>query len=210
MGEPENMFNGEIIEGVTGVILVGGKSRRMGRDKAFLPWQGHPLFERTLAVCRGCFARTILVGDRGERFAGYGIQVFPDLYPGSALGGLYTGLALAETEYAFVSACDMPFPREDLVRHLCSLRQGADAVVPQTAQAMEPLFAVYAKSCLEPMRRMLEEGNLRVFDLYPKIETRYVGGEDLARFDRDGISLISLNTPEEVALLAGSNGPHRS
>ena len=75
---------------ITGVILVGGKSRRMGRDKAFLEVAGKPLIERVLEVFRNSFTQVILVGNREERFAGYGLPVLPDIYPGSALGGLYT------------------------------------------------------------------------------------------------------------------------
>ena len=77
---------------ITGVILVGGKSRRMGRDKAFLDVAGKSLFERVLEVFRESFDRIVLVGDREERFAAYGLPVLPDIYPGSSLGGLYTGL----------------------------------------------------------------------------------------------------------------------
>ena len=97
---------------ITGVILVGGKSRRMGRDKAFLQIVGKTLFERVLEIFRESFDRIVLVGDRAERFAAYDLPVLPDIYPGSALGGLYTALYHAETEYIFVSSCDLPFSQQ--------------------------------------------------------------------------------------------------
>lgn len=186
---------------ITGVILVGGKSRRMGRDKAFLPWKGRALFEEVLSVFNDSFKDVLLVGDDGERFGGYGCAVVPDIYPGSALGGLYTGVYQARTDYVFVAPCDMPYPSRELLHYLCSLRNGYDAIVPEREDAFEPLYALYAKSSLRCMKSLLEGGNLRIYDLYPMLRTRYVGGSELERFGGAGRSLVNVNTPEEVAKL---------
>jgi molybdenum cofactor guanylyltransferase len=190
-----------LLDDVTGVILVGGKSRRMGRDKAFLPWQGAPLFEQTLSLFKESFERVLLVGGEESRFARYGVGVTPDIYPGSALGGLYTGLFQVTTPHVFVACCDMPFPSEALLRHLCSLKDGFDCVVPETAQALEPLFAVYAKTALPAMLELLSSGNFRVYDLYPMLKTRFVRAEELAPFMEEGKALLNVNTPEEFAAL---------
>lgn len=194
------------IEDITGVILLGGKSRRMGRDKAFLPWQGAPLFEKVLSIFRDSFSRILLVGGEEARFAEYRLKWVPDIYPGSALGGLYTGLYIAETDHVFVAACDMPFPNEALLRHLCSLKDGFDCVVAETQDALEPLFAVYAKSALPAMRKLLDSGNLRVYDLYPLLRTRYVTADELARFADEGRAFINVNTPEEFDSLDRNQG----
>jgi len=192
----------ELISDITGVILVGGKSRRMGRDKAFLPWDGAPLFEKVLRVFRESFATVLLAGGDAARFEGYGVRIIPDIYPGSALGGLYTGLYHAADQHVFVASCDMPYPSAALLGYLCSLKDGFDCVVPETAQSFEPLFAVYAKSALPGMRDMLESGNFRIYDLYPRLRTRYVGSAELAPFCDGGKSLINVNTPAEFDLLA--------
>ncbi len=186
---------------VTGVILVGGKSRRMGVDKAFLTVEGIPLFERVLRVFTHIFSRTILIGDESERFTGYPLPRCPDLYPGSALGGLYTGLMHAGTPFIFVSACDVPFPSPDVVRYLLFLRNGYDAIVPRGVDGFEPLFAVYSVSCLEPMRRLLEQGNFCIFDFYPDVNVRYVESEELAGIEGGERTFLNLNTPEEFARL---------
>ena len=188
---------------ITGVILVGGKSRRMGRDKAFLEVGGRPLFERVLELFGESFARVMLVGNREERFAGYGLPVVPDIFPGSSLGGLYTGLHDAETEYVFVSSCDLPFPNAGMLRYLCSLKDGFDAVAPSTNYGYEPLFALYSKSCLAPIRAQLDSGEFCAYAYYPQIRVRYVPPEELARFDRDGRAFLNLNTPEEFAKIGG-------
>ncbi len=184
---------------ITAVILVGGKSRRMGVDKAFLEIDGVPLFERVLGVCREAFGRVVVVGDQTGRFAGYGLPVHPDMCPGSALGGLYTGLVHAETPYVFAAACDLPFPSVAVVRHLASLRHGFDAVVPRGANGYEPLFAVYSMNCRDLMRRFLEEGKVRIFDLYPELNVRYVPTEELVSLAGDDRALLNVNTPEEFA-----------
>lgn len=124
---------------VTGVILIGGKSRRMGRDKAFLQISGKTFFEGVLGVLRDSFDRLLLVGDRAECFAGYDLPVLPDIYPGSALGGLYPALHRAETEYIFVSSCDLPFPNGGILRYLCSLRDGRSFVNVNTPEEFEKI-----------------------------------------------------------------------
>lgn len=184
---------------ITGVILIGGKSRRMGRDKAFLEVAGQPLFEIVLELFREHFDRVLLVGNREERFAPYGLPVVPDIYPGSSLGGLYTGLHHAETDHVFVSSCDLPYPNAEVLRYLCSLKDGYDAVVPSTSYGYEPLFALYAKSSLAPIRAQLEKGEFCAFAYYPQISIRYVSPEELAPFDRDGRAFLNLNTPQEYA-----------
>ena len=196
---PENLT-----QNVTGVILVGGKSRRMGKDKAFLEVDGVPIFDRVLAVFNECLSRVLLVGNREERFAAYGLPVVPDIYPGSSLGGLYTGLYSAQTEYVFVSSCDLPFPSAEILRHLCSLKDGFDAVVPSTPYGYEPLFALYSKSCLEPIKALLDRGEFCAYAYYPQIRVRYVPPEELAHFDRDGRAFLNVNTPEEFAKIGGT------
>lgn len=188
---------------ITGVILVGGQSRRMGRDKAFLELDGRPLFERVLDLFMRNFSRVALVGNRGERFAGYGLEVVPDVFPGSALGGLYAGLLHAETDYVFVSPCDLPFPSAEILCHICSLKDGYDAVVPTTAHGYEPLFALYAKSCLPPIRELLDRGEYCAYAYYPQVRVRFVTPDELAPLDPEGKAFLNLNTPEQFAKLAG-------
>jgi molybdopterin-guanine dinucleotide biosynthesis protein A len=141
----------------------------------------------------------VLIGDKQERFSNYGLPIIADRYPGSALGGLYTGLLSADTDLIFVSPCDLPFPSAALIRHLCSLANGFDAVVPKTENGFEPLFALYRKSCLEPMRRLLEQGNYRVYDFYPEIDVRIVGALELNLVTDIEYSLLNINTPDEYA-----------
>jgi len=182
---------------ITGVILVGGRSHRMGQDKAFLPIGGVPVVERVLTALQGCFDHLLLVGDRGERFEGYTVPVLPDIYPGSSLGGLYSGLYYSKNGHIFVSSCDLPFPNQNLIRLICSSREGYDAVIPATAEGEEPLFALYSTSCLPAMRAALEGGNYRIRSLFDQFRIRILAPKELADADIDGNALINLNTPQD-------------
>lgn len=158
---------------VSGVILAGGKSLRMGRDKATLPFAGQPLFERVLQFMRGLFAQVLIAGDRPD-LARPEVPCFPDPYPGSAMGGLYTGLLHSPTPWVMVVPCDMPHPSAELAAQLLARRGSAEAVIPRTPQGLEPLFALYHQNCLPPIREYLEKGNYRIIDFISAARVYYI------------------------------------
>ena len=141
----------------------------------------------------------ILVGKPGLDGHDRGAMIIARALRDAGVEVLYTGLHHAETEHVFVSSCDLPFPSARVLRHLCSLKEGYDAVVPSTSHGYEPLFALYAKSCLAPIRAQLERGEFCAFSYYPQINIRYVPPEELAPLDRDGKAFRNLNTPQEFA-----------
>lgn len=189
---------------ITGVILVGGKSSRMGFDKALLKINGISLFERVLSVFRKLFSKIIIVGGSQQRFAGYDLPVYQDIYPGSALGGLYTGLFYAATPYIFVSACDMPYPSGMVIQHIVSRAKNFDVVVPLNSEGLEPLFAVYSKKCLEPMQKLLQSGNFRIYEFYSEVRTNYLATSELLSSESLRKAFLNLNTPEEFKELLES------
>jgi molybdopterin-guanine dinucleotide biosynthesis protein B/molybdopterin-guanine dinucleotide biosynthesis protein len=192
------------IHNVTGVILAGGQSRRMGRDKALLPVGGVPLVWRVAdCLCR-IFSNVILVGSRPERFAQLGLPVIPDLQPGSALGGIHAALRHETGRGIFVAPCDLPFPSAPLICHLLSLAPGHDVVVPRSPRGLEPLFAYYGPGCLGPVEELLAAGNLRIFDFYPRVRTLEVDLATLPGLDPDGRAFININTPADLAAAEGA------
>jgi len=187
---------------VTGVILAGGKSTRMRRDKALLVVDGQTLFERAQAFLRRFFTQILIAGDRPD-LASADIPAVADIYPGSALGGLYTGLQAAKTDWIFVLPCDMPYPNEQILYALLAARENVDAVVPRTPAGYEPVFALYHKNCLTPMENLLQQGNYRIFDFYQQIAIRYLDPPALpAGWQR---ALINVNTPQQLAALETEN-----
>lgn len=188
-----------LLYNVTGVILVGGKSRRMGQDKAFLEIDGQPLVGRIIRALQGCFQQLLLVGDQPERFLSYGIPVVPDIYPGSSLGGLYTGLKSVATEQIFVTSCDIPFPNPELIRLICRQADSCDAVIPATKNGLEPLFARYRQSALPVMQAALDAGNYRITSVLEQLQILRIESDLLRTVDPDGRSLLNINTPPEYA-----------
>ncbi|KIH75534.1 molybdenum cofactor guanylyltransferase [Geoalkalibacter ferrihydriticus] len=183
---------------VTGVILAGGRSRRMGRDKATLRVGGQTLFARTLEMLRGIFPRVLIAGDRPD-LAMPETPSVPDIYPGSALGGLHGALSAAQSPWIFVVPCDLAHPDPDLVRFILSHRNGCDLVVPRTPQGLEPVFALYHKNCLPLMEQMLVRGDYRIFDFYRQVHARYLEADSLpAGWQR---ALLNLNTPDDLRRL---------
>jgi molybdopterin-guanine dinucleotide biosynthesis protein A len=191
------------VTGVTGVLLAGGKSRRMGVDKTLLRIDGQPLFERSLELLQRFFPHVLIAGDRPD-LARSDIPAIADLYPGSALGGLYTGLQAAATDWIFVAPCDMPYPDSRVIHCLLHHRQQVDAVVPRTPEGYEPVFALYHKNCLSPMETMLKQQQYRIYDFYQRIAIRYIDPAQLPTgWER---ALINVNTPEQFSRIMEEQG----
>jgi len=181
---------------VTGVILAGGQSRRMGQDKARMQISRRTLFERALELLQHFCNSILIAGDRPD-LARPGLPALPDIYPGSALGGLHTGLQAAATDWILVTPCDMPYPDPRIVARMLECRTGYDAVVPRTPAGYEPVFALYHKNCLPPMEALLRRNQFRIFDFYQRIRIRFLDPPELpAGWER---TLINLNTPEDLA-----------
>jgi molybdopterin-guanine dinucleotide biosynthesis protein len=181
-------------EDVTGVVLTGGKSRRMGTDKALLPVGGRPLYRIALDALREVTPNLLLAGGPAERFAGIGVPLVEDVFPGSSLGGLHGALSAAATPFIFALACDMPSPSPALIRRLLALREGYDVVIPRSGRRVEPLCAAYSRACIAPMERLLREGGHRIVDFFPEVRVRFVDEERAA----GGDPFANLNTPEEL------------
>jgi molybdopterin-guanine dinucleotide biosynthesis protein A len=194
---------GDEFGAISGVLLAGGKSRRMGRDKRLIELEGRTLFERTLSVLEKLFPEVLIaVAQEGPEVSGLRHRVVTDLIPGCAtLGGLYTGLFYATRPRIFAVACDMPFLNEKAIRRVIELGGGADVVMVQLATGIQPMHALYAKSCLAPMRKLIEAGNLKVQQLVeaPALEVRLVRETELRGPD-DHLSFLNVNTPADLEL----------
>jgi len=187
-----------LYQDVTGILLAGGQSRRMGQDKALIELDGELLFTRSLALLQWYFPTVMIAGDRPD-LARPGVSAIADLFPGSALGGLYTGLNAAHTEWIFVAPCDMPYPDGRLVEMLLSQRHDVDAVVPRTPSGYEPVFAAYHRNCLPHMEEMLRNNEHRIYDFYQRIAIRYLDWYQMP--DGWERALLNLNNPDQLAMI---------
>jgi molybdopterin-guanine dinucleotide biosynthesis protein A len=185
---------------VTGVILAGGQSRRMGRDKAFLPFGKGLLIERVIEVVQQVTADVILITNTPERYQRFGLPMFSDVIAETgSLGGIYTGLVSAKTPYSLCLACDMPFMKPTFLRFLCRTAAEADVVIPRNAEDFQPLCAVYSQVCRDPIRDKIEVGQLKITGFFDQVRVHIIEGEFLARYDPRDEMFFNANTPEEYA-----------
>jgi molybdopterin-guanine dinucleotide biosynthesis protein A len=183
---------------VTGVILAGGKSRRMGRDKAFLPFGTGMLVERVIEVLRQVTEDVILITNTPELYQRFGLPMFSDVIPeAGSLGGVYTGLVSVKTSYSLCLACDMPFVKPAFLRFLCEMAAEADVVIPRNAEDFQPLCAVYSQVCQEPIRQKIDAGRLKITGFFDQVRVRVIEGELLTRYDPHDAMFFNANTPEE-------------
>jgi molybdopterin-guanine dinucleotide biosynthesis protein A len=187
---------------LTLVIQAGGESRRMGTDKALLPFLGQPLILRPLNRLAGLADEVLVTSNQPEKYHFLGLSPIPDLLPGfGALGGLYTALSAASHPYVAVVACDMPFTSLGLfAAELTLLREtGADAVIPRSDAGTEPFHSVYRReTCLPYVRAALEAGKQRVDAWFSQVNIRYLAPAEILPFDHDQLAFLNINTLEEL------------
>ncbi|MBI4401056.1 MAG: molybdenum cofactor guanylyltransferase [Nitrospirae bacterium] len=205
-----------VTTGMTGVLLAGGKSRRMGRDKRFLELGGRTLLDRAVSALESLFPELIVVvAEPTPQLAGLRHRVVTDLIPDCAtLGGLYTGLAYATHPRIFAAACDMPFLNPTTIEWMAGLDRHSDVVMAQLSIGLQPMHAVYAKGCLPHLERMAKAHNLKVQDLCqaPGLSVRLVSEDELRAVDPQFLSFLNVNTLADLEfarkLLAGRPANH--
>jgi molybdopterin-guanine dinucleotide biosynthesis protein A len=185
------------------IVLAGGKGWRLGRDKTLEIVDNRNLLQRVLSRLSSFGSDIIVVTAKDKslaQFTGYPrLRVVADAYPGEgALVGVGTGLAASNSWYNLVVACDMPFLNQALLRYMLELSAGFDLVVPRVGGLVEPLHAVYAKSCLAPIEGLLEQGDLRLSQLFDLVKVRYVEAEEIDRFDPRHLSFFNINTKADL------------
>jgi molybdenum cofactor guanylyltransferase len=190
-----------MIDDVTGILLAGGKSRRMGEDKRFMLVGQRTLFERSCAVLRQLFDQVCVVIAQDSPALQTEVPVVRDLIPDcGSLGGLYTGLRLAKTQHIFLAACDMPFIHTGLVRHLIGLRDDADVVLASWNNQLQPTHAVYSRDCLPVLEELIHRRELKIQNMiaHPLLRARLVTEAEVRRIDFEGRSFLNINTPSDL------------
>lgn len=184
--------------GITGVILAGGESSRMGSDKAFLSLLGARLIDRVYISLATLFPELLIVTNNPQHYSDIPCRKVADLYPGhGALAGIHSGLVHAASERVFVVACDMPFVSPVVVRYLCSFAAQGDMVLPYSSGGHEPLHAVYAKTCLPAIEQVLKKGQRRVGAFFDQVKVIKIFPDEITRFGSLEKCFYNINTPED-------------
>ena len=183
---------------VSGIILAGGRSLRMGKDKTQLIWGRHTLLEQAVCRLRGLADDILVVGSLKDTCCLPGIRQVQDRYKGCGpLGGIHAGLLEAKHEAVLVLSCDMPFVSAELTAFLAAKREGFAAVIPRCRGHVEPLCAVYARSCLPVIEDLLQAGDNQVRQVFAKVNTCYIEEAELERFGDVQQLFFNLNTPQD-------------
>jgi molybdopterin-guanine dinucleotide biosynthesis protein A len=188
---------------VSGVIMAGGTSQRLGRNKALERIGGKALIERVMDSLVPLTTEVLVVVARPEQAAALllppWVRVVSDRYPGrGSLGGIFSGLQASAEPWSLVVACDMPFLNRELLRYLIGETSNVDAVVPCLGGQPEPLHALYSKACLAPMQLMLRAGQLKIAPLFEAVRVRYVDEGAIDRIDPRHLSFFNINTQADL------------
>ncbi|OTA42085.1 MAG: hypothetical protein A6D92_01675 [Symbiobacterium thermophilum] len=182
-----------------GVILAGGRSSRMGRNKALLALDGKPLIQRQVERLSAWFRQVVIVTNTPGEYAFLGVPMVSDRVPGlGPLAGVEAGLQASRYEHAFFCAVDMPFINEALVRFMVQAAPGYDIVVPAPGGEYEPMHAVYGRGCLPSIARNLEAGRLRLISIFPDVRVREITDAELLPFGEPERLFFNCNTPADL------------
>ena len=191
---------------VTGVILAGGKSRRMRENKALMQLGDDSLIGHVIRRMRLITDELLLITNSPTEYGHLGVSMHGDIFPDTgALGGIYTSLTHASSDAVLCAACDSPFLNPKLLTYLVSVLGEYDAVMPETFAhhedttqiTLQTLCAVYSKRCLPVIESMLRESELRVHALAERAHIKRVSPEVWQTFDSEGMSFFNINTPED-------------
>lgn len=189
----------ETMDEVAGVILAGGKSRRMGTDKAFLTVGRDAMIERAALELGKVFKEILISGGDEGTGARLGLRVVPDLIKGwGPLSGIHASLLAARSRKCLVVPCDMPFLSAELAKIMVELSRGYDVTVPQHGDYLQPLFAVYDKNCLPAVEEALNNGRHKVVDFYSRVRVKYVSEALLKGAADIDTVFFNVNTPLDL------------
>lgn len=187
----------------SGIILAGGMSRRLGRNKAIETVGGQPLISRVIARINQISDDLVVVIASPTQISDLtlsdhittAVDIFEDK---GSLGGIYTGLLSTRNDWAFIASCDMPFLNVNLIREMWNRRQSYDAIVPILDARPEPTHAFYSKKCLPYIKDQLELGDLKISRMLNLINVDYVPQQDLEVYDPKHLSFFNINTQEDL------------
>ncbi|MFA7352327.1 MAG: molybdenum cofactor guanylyltransferase [Dehalococcoidales bacterium] len=186
---------------VSAILLAGGKSSRLGTDKAKVKLDGESVMIQAIAEKLSGLSEDIVVSTNGRRYEDITIPVrwAIDVRPGAgSLMGLYSGLLAAKHDYAIAVACDMPFINIELLKYMISLPRDYDALLPKIGEQTEQLHSIYSKNCLPKMGKYLNSGHLKITSFMDEIDVKYVDEDIINKYDPRHLSFFNVNTAQQL------------
>ena len=188
---------------VSGIVLAGGMSQRLGRNKAIEPVGGESLISRVIGRISEITDETIVVVADMDQASVLplpeSVVVATDIYPDKgSLGGIFSGLTAAGGEWGLVVSCDMPFLNIELFRYMLDRREGFDIVMPLLDGRPEPTHALYSKGCLSYIEGQLEASDLKIARFFNAVRVNFVTEEEIERLDPTHLSFFNINTEQDL------------
>ena len=180
-----------------------------GKNKAFLSVGNHTIIDRLYNTLQGLFDEVLLVTNDPIQYLSWDLTIVTDLFPiRSALTGIHAGLFHASSPHVFITACDTPFLKKDLIETLLEeLETKWDVIIPVTQEGNQPLCAIYSKRCIKPIERQLINEDPKILKFFPKVKVKEIQEAQLRSADPHLISFFNINTPEDFTtskkMLAG-------
>jgi molybdopterin-guanine dinucleotide biosynthesis protein A len=187
---------------MTSIILAGGKSSRLGQSKALQVIGGKSLIQWVVDRLASLSTEIIIATARGEAIpcsSPVRIKTVADIYPGKGpLAGIHSGLIASSSSRAIVVGCDTPFLSVSLLEYMAQTLRDSDVALPRIGEIIEPLCAVYSKSCLAPIQELLEQDERQIRRLFSMVKVRYVEEGEINRFDPEHLSFFNINSQDDL------------
>ena len=186
----------------SGVILSGGLNTRMGgKSKAFLSVGHQRILDRLCQTLEGLFENLLLVTNKPIEYLSWDMMIVTDLIPvRSSLTGIHAGLFHATSNHIFVTACDMPFLKKEVVTALLDeFDPKWDVIIPVTAKGPQPLCAIYSKRCIRHIEAQLQDEGSKIISFFSKVRVKEVSEDTMRALDPNLVSFFNINTPQDLA-----------
>ena len=190
---------------VTGIILAGGKSSRLGRDNAWEDVGGQRIIDRVIGALQFSCDEVLIIGDRPERQNELNLPKCiqyrsDDLKGRGSIGGLYTGLKSSDTLWSLVVACDMPFISRELIRFMLSIisNNRCDAIVPVINGRYQPTHALYNSTCIPFIEKNISSGNFRMDSYFDEIYLEEISEDVINSIKGAELSFFNVNTEDDL------------
>ena len=181
---------------ITGIILAGGKSKRMGTDKTFIKLNGKTLLEHSIELIQP-FCNSMLISSNNPEHEKFGYKIIPDKIPNCGpIGGIHSCLKESTTDWNLVVSVDSAFIEAEFIKLLISEVGEFEAVIPIHSKGKEPLIALYHKNCLVEIEKMIQSGDFKMHNLLNVIKAKFVDAQNL--IDKYPQLFRNLNRPEDL------------
>jgi molybdopterin-guanine dinucleotide biosynthesis protein A len=188
------------IDNIVGVILAGGNSSRMGRDKALLVYRGKPFIQLIADEFKNVFKEVIIISDNRKEYDFLGLPIYQDIYKKSGpLAGIHTALSITKKD-VFVTSCDFPLVNKNLILSLLKISNNEEIIIFSVNGLLQPLFGIYKFSCLKKLESEIEVDNLSVHGFVKKCKTKVYDSENFLNKDVTSF-LMNINSPEQYQAL---------